>query len=423
MKYMSAILFCLAYFIMQGQGIAPKVTIDTIRFSYNFIGSETYDVSYPQLRIEGHEYAASLINADLKTYFVADTLSIYNAKVNDSITIEDLIAERVEFIRDAGPMRPDEFNQGFEITYLDGNLISILVSKNVFPGGGHIMFESYGLQYNLLSGKKFIIDDFLSITNQQLTDAFVQHGYQLNYQDEGVVMGNIDKDGLELYDHISSLVSRDNSWMMDCANFYIKKEGNDIHLMLRLECAGPMPQDIGVSFDYLKPYITYYEFKNKYGLWGADISQLIGKEISPSKTGIHIDFEKYSIEEGGGYIIADDEQQYSDLYRIQYWHSDKESYYLLASNKFRIGNFTVTDVLTIPREDVLKYTLIDAYCETAEGNDPGIIALVKDKEYNPEYYTKIVKAWRANRNTGKFEPVKPKKVKRCGNEGYGADED
>ncbi|MFP9098614.1 hypothetical protein ACLI09_06125 [Flavobacterium sp. RHBU_24] len=422
MKNIGALLFFLAFFTMQGQGIAPKVVIDTISFKYDFVNVATYDVSYPQLRIEEHDYAASLINNDLKTYFATDTLSIYNAKIKDDFTLEQAIAERKAMTGEGKTLRPDEFLQDFEITCLEGNFISILVSKNVFPAGGRIMFESYGLQYNLLTGEKFIIDDFLSITNQQLTDAFVQHGYQLNYQDEGVVKGKIDGKGLELYEHISSLVSRDNTWMMDCADFYIKKDGNDIHLLLRLECAGPMPIDIGVSLDYLKPYIAYYEFKNKYKLWGADISQLIGKEISPSKTGSYIEFDKYTIKEGGGNILTQNKDNYSYVYSVLYWQSEANSYYVLARNKFRIGSFTVTDILTIPRADVLKYIVVDAYCEKGDGGDQEIIALVNDKD-NPEYYTKIVKAWRANRNTGKFETVKPKQVKRCRNEGYGADED
>lgn len=156
---------------------------------------------------------------------------------------------------------------------------------------------------------------------------------------------------------------------------------------------------------------------------GKDIYVLIGKELTLSETGGQIDFDEYSIVSGGGHLIVGEQRKYNEIYSIQYWHSDKESYYLFAKKSSRFDNYTVTDVLTIPRKNVVKYKVIDIYCETLQGADPEIIALVKDKEYNPEYYTKIVKAWRANRNTGKFEVVTPSKVKRCGNEGYGADED
>jgi len=422
MKYIDALLFCLAFFTMQGQGIAPKVGIDTISFKYDFVNVATYDVSYPQLQIRERERIASRINWDIAKYFATDTLSIYNASVNDSVTINEVIAERAALMGEGEPIRPDEFSQGFEVTYLDGNLISILVSTSVFPAGGRLMFDSYGLQYSLLSGKKLEITDFINISPQQLTEAFLQHGYQLEPQNEQVVKREIYRESSELDAHIESFISKSGE-KTDCTEFYFKKEGNDIHLVLRLECAGPLPLDIGVSLEYLKPYLTYYEFKNHYKLWGEDIKSLIGKQMSPTKTGSYIEFGTYSIVEGGGTVISDVSHAFTDTHAVGYWHSDTESFYVFEVKKPGTENFTVTDVLAIPREDIVKYRLIDSYCETAEGGDPEIIALVNDKEYNSEYYTKIIKAWRANRTTGKFELVKPRKVKRCGNEGYGADED
>ena len=42
-------------------------------------------------------------------------------------------------------------------------------------------------------------------------------------------------------------------------------------------------------------------------------------------------------------------------------------------------------------------------------SNPEIIALVKAED-DKEYYDKIVKAWRANRETGEIEIIKSKKV-------------
>lgn len=42
------------------------------------------------------------------------------------------------------------------------------------------------------------------------------------------------------------------------------------------------------------------------------------------------------------------------------------------------------------------------------------IAIVKDSD--TEFHSKIIKAWRANRESGKFEKINNRKITICGNE-------
>lgn len=150
--------------------------------------------------------------------------------------------------------------------------------------------------------------------------------------------------------------------------------------------------------------------------FGKDIYALIGKEMNPRVYGNRIDFDQYSVNDGGGHLM---DTGTKDEYAVNYLLSDKELFYVFEIRKQGAKYFRVLDILAINKKEASQYMVITSFCETAKGADSGIIALVNDKD-DPEYYTKIVKAWRANPDTGKFEPMKPNQVKRCSNEGYGA---
>ncbi|MBD2496679.1 hypothetical protein H6G75_20405 [Nostoc sp. FACHB-280] len=49
-------------------------------------------------------------------------------------------------------------------------------------------------------------------------------------------------------------------------------------------------------------------------------------------------------------------------------------------------------------------------------NDPEIVAIVKYQD--TEYWRQITKAWRSNRNSGKFEEISPRNIA-CENPGWG----
>ncbi|HEX8494805.1 MAG TPA: hypothetical protein VF658_18325 [Pyrinomonadaceae bacterium] len=76
----------------------------------------------------------------------------------------------------------------------------------------------------------------------------------------------------------------------------------------------------------------------------------------------------------------------------------------------------VKDVLVLPkilRKQILVYSL----CFLAQKPD-GEIAAIADEEFEAEFFTRIRRAWRANRKTEKFEEISVKGIK-CRNEGYG----
>ena len=59
------------------------------------------------------------------------------------------------------------------------------------------------------------------------------------------------------------------------------------------------------------------------------------------------------------------------------------------------------------------------YKEDEEENDDKVIAIYTDNDWEKEIFDKIVKAWRLNMSTGKFESIIDLKGIKCWNEGYG----
>ncbi len=81
-----------------------------------------------------------------------------------------------------------------------------------------------------------------------------------------------------------------------------------------------------------------------------------------------------------------------------------------------VAYWEVKDVLVLPaisRRQVLVY----AMCLLNNKPD-GEIAAVADYQEGVQYFTRVRKAWRANRTTEKFEPMPVKGVK-CENPGFG----
>jgi len=78
----------------------------------------------------------------------------------------------------------------------------------------------------------------------------------------------------------------------------------------------------------------------------------------------------------------------------------------------------IIDIVEINKKE-LQGNKLTEYCHTNKGADNEIIAIIKDTDNGNEFYTKIKKAWRANRKIGKFEKIAKRKVKKCSNENYG----
>lgn len=98
--------------------------------------------------------------------------------------------------------------------------------------------------------------------------------------------------------------------------------------------------------------------------------------------------------------------------------SNSETKIFLLFFKVENTQNIVIDIIEINKKE-LEGNKLTEYCCTKKGADTEIIALVKDTNNNTEFYTKILKAWRVNRKSEKFEKVKSKKIKKCNNESYG----
>lgn len=140
-----------------------------------------------------------------------------------------------------------------------------------------------------------------------------------------------------------------------------------------------------------------------------NIYSLIGKEFLRLES--NIVFEEYTVSQGGGYLLQKD--NFEDNFGIHFYHAAEKHF--LVFSKFSNSRHKILDIIEIDQKDLQGKKLTE-YCSTKKGWDTEIIALVKESD--TEFYTKVLKAWRANRKSEKFEKVRPKKIK-CDNESYG----
>ena len=120
------------------------------------------------------------------------------------------------------------------------------------------------------------------------------------------------------------------------------------------------------------------------------------------------------IKSEGGFLL--DRDKFDTDYGIAFSNSETKIFILF----FKIENTKkiIIDIIDVDKKE-LQGNKLTEYCHTIKGADAEIIALVKDTDNNAEFYTKIKKAWRANRKIGKFEKITKRKVKKCSNENYG----
>lgn len=162
---------------------------------------------------------------------------------------------------------------------------------------------------------------------------------------------------------------------------------------------------------------TFVFSQNKFR--GKNIYSLIGQDLRTLDC--KIDFEDYTITNpGGGYMLQKDNKLSIGDYGISNCYSATSVFYLFVKFEGKDNeNELILDILEIDRTHFAGNKMTE-YCETNQkSGDNEIFALVKNNKNNSEFYTKVVKAWRANKKTEKFELVKKKKIKRCGNEDYG----
>ncbi|MFY7733889.1 MAG: hypothetical protein ACOVSR_10425 [Bacteroidia bacterium] len=144
-------------------------------------------------------------------------------------------------------------------------------------------------------------------------------------------------------------------------------------------------------------YLFMIIFSSSYSQQN-DTKYWIGKEIK-SESGFLLQNENFDTDFG-----------------IAFSNSDTKT--LLLFFKIENTKKIIIDILEIDKKE-LQGNKLTEYCHTIKGADAEIIALVKETDNNAEFYTKIKKAWRANRKIGKFEKIAKRKVKKCSNENYG----
>lgn len=150
-----------------------------------------------------------------------------------------------------------------------------------------------------------------------------------------------------------------------------------------------------------------YSQSNKQG---KSVYSLIGQDYA--KLGKEIVFDDYSIKNIGGYLLPKDDFD-TDYGVVNYQSFDK---HFLLFFKTDNSKQIITDILEISKKD-FQDKILTEFCVTKNGLQSDIIAVVKNTD--SEFYTKIFKAWKTNRKTGKFEKINKRKIKKCINEGYG----
>ncbi|MEP7264429.1 MAG: hypothetical protein ABI772_08025 [Bacteroidota bacterium] len=394
-----------------GQRPDSYITIDTITVTHTIPGIDSLTSFIPQLKSEFNTTIINKINQDIRSYFMA-----YGIPSDSAEYVKQLFESNdVETLKEYEELKEGESaEEFFEVEYQGESFVNIGYQFQVLPYHGQYQFFFTSLIYDLRKGKKLKFADFFSINVNQLTALLESEGNFIYKDGEGSdIKEKINFGDNAVEEHIQSLL---NDSTNSCTEFYFREIEKEMYLCFKFKCYGPQLIDCGIPLSTLKAYIVFPEFKNMFKLWGEGAQSLIGSNISG--TGNTINFEKYTVALGGGYLIHDDQKKDSSIYGIMYAHSDSSSFYFFTKHTNNNEIIKVLDVLEIKKEDMTNKKWVESYCYT-DAVDPELIALVKTNDKEQGYYYNIIKAWRANRQTEKFETVNRNKVKKCENESYG----
>lgn len=414
--------FMMPIFSTGQKGIGVhEFRIDTLTKSFKVEGFYSEKAIIPQLKSKSPLPAVKKINQDLQDQFHVYTDSadfvksyILNYGVKD---IEEYFAKDL-------PIWKNRFTD-FEIKYLSENLLSVAIREFVAPNYS----SCYCFNYDLRTGCRLSILDFTNINEDDLTALVKESGYELTKNSKQETLKyyskektQIDFDSIvyegddEILVHIASLYY-DFDWDDGrCGEYYFEKVQDETHLRFAFNCYQNKYYECGINVSFLKDSMIFPEFKNEFRTWGKDIYSLIGgNEIRLDS----IVFDDYTARSGGGYLIESKASNDLSRFWVSYWNSDKSRFFLLT--KVEGDEFVIKDILEIDKSTIAKnQRIVDQLCCT-DKEDQEIIALVNDAQSNTEFYTKIHKAWRANRTKGKFEPFPASKVTKCFNESFGVD--
>lgn len=395
-----------------------KYRIDTQQMRYSIPGIVDVVSMIPQLNGELPARVKETINKDIRSHFRAD-MRDDSAHYVQKLLAEYDVSTIEEYKNLIAESEPEEYSENYRLPYQSEELLSFTYASMLYPAGGRPQFTFESKTYDLKTGDAVTFNELLSIEPGQFKDVFLKKGYyieELSIPDTPFVKVPVSVGMEDMDEFMKSLYAIEDA---GCVAYYLEKTDSGLHLMFNYQCNGPAMFTFGIDLNELKPWLEHPALRNMYRSWGDNIFSLKGT-ILPVKTD-SICFGEYTVFNGGGYIIASGDTTNNHKYFISYWNSKVAVYYVFergvskAENKKRI----ILDVLEIKKVELAGDCIVVEDCETATGRDAEIMALVKKQKENPEYYTKIIKAWRANRVSGKFEPVERKKIKRCANESDG----
>lgn len=399
-----------------------KIVIDTVEFNFKLKNIADITSFVPQIKSGINSVPQKRINDDLKTYFQASSIKEDSATYVNRLLkqyqvdnlkeyfekIESTTHWRGEFIVGNPFYYGDELEEFFKIEYVSSNILNISITNQILPYGGQPQSFFISIFYDLRTGDKLNFNDFLSVPKVVLNQNLQESGYWFEWDNE---TQRIEKRPFGYYQE-KYIIDELNFGKDTCYDFYFSTVDNEIYLMIKLKCIHKYMMDFGMPLKKLKPYLEHFEFKNLYNLWGKNASSLIGQDYT--KLGHEIVFEDYTIRYIGGELIP--EESLDKSYGIAEYRSAEKRFLLFY--KSLDTKKTITDILEIHNKELQGNKLAN-YCFLKSGAGSKIIAIVKNTDPEPEFYTEILKAWKANRETGKFEKVNKRKIKKCGNEGYG----
>jgi hypothetical protein len=129
------------------------------------------------------------------------------------------------------------------------------------------------------------------------------------------------------------------------------------------------------------------------------------------------EFEAFSeYKDYGGMLIGTDST--GRQFAVEHYKSDAGQ--IVTFETVRTENhkasYTLLDGIVIDDLDSNQYVM-SGQCEFDGEYDSYLVVVYEQDEQDVEYFTNILKAWRANPKTNRFDAVDPTKIK-CINEGY-----
>ena len=394
--------------------------IDTMCYVYVLPKADTLRYLIPQIRLPFNSSAEQKINARIRQFSPLQKLKPISVPVVKPIKLpfeynsissamnyldhnnDSLLIETSEVNDDEGVDSHDDY---YENNYLGESFFSLGYQYQVLPFHGQYQFFYTALNFDLRTGDTLSFSDFFDINQDTLVRILQIYGQPIDRFDQYKLLNEKVED-LPLNEHISELyksVPEDDR----CTEFFFANFNNEVYLCFKLKCCGPQLFTLGINLSYLKPYIIFPEFKNKYFLWGNDINDLSGKNIANVSN--YISFSDYQLNFGGGYKLEDSGSVFKNDFYVLYANNDSNWFYLLVEKEKNGSSMIVKDLLKIKKEIGKNIFMRDSYCYLTN-RDVEVIAKVK--LINNKRYV-VQDAWRANRSTCKFEMIDAKKVLKC----------